>query len=164
MNLRRAHLRCCVFALTIALPGVAVEAQAARDSVLATVQEFFRSMEANDAAAAARILTSDGFSYATRKHGDSVTVRSRSFQSHLDRLRAAGDVVLERMWNPVVQVHETIGMVWTPYDLYVNGTFSHCGIDVFTLVQEREGWKISSVSYTVEPTGCAPSPLGPPKR
>lgn len=164
MTLRRAQLTCCTIAVAIASSSNAIEAQTPRDAVLATVQEFFRSMEANDAAAAARILTSDGFSYATRKLGDSVTVRSRSFQSHLDRLRAAGDVVRERMWNPVVQVHETVGMVWTPYDLYVNGTFSHCGIDVFTLVREREGWKISSVSYTVEPTGCASSPLGPPKR
>lgn len=164
MSLRRTRLLCCAFVLAIALPSGAVEAQAARDSVLATVQEFFRSMEANDAPAAARILTSDGFAYATRKSGDSVTVRSRSFQSHLDRLRAAGEVILERMWNPVVQVHETVAMVWTPYDLYVNGKFSHCGIDVFTLVQEREAWKIASVSYTVQPVGCAPSPLGPPKR
>lgn len=164
MNLRRAQLTCCTITAAIASLSNAIEAQTPRDSVVATVQEFFRSMEANDASAAARILTSDGFAYATRRHGDSVTVRSRSFQSHLDRLREARDVILERMWNPVVQVHETVAMVWTPYDLYVNGTFSHCGIDVFTLVREREGWKISSVSYTVQPTECAPSPLGPPKR
>lgn len=140
----------------------AARPQSARDSVVATVQEFFRSMEANDADAAQRIMLPDGQSVATRLSGDSSIVRRASFQSHFDRLRAARDVVLERMWTPTVQVHQTIATLWTPYDLYVNGTFSHCGVDAFTLVRTRAGWMISEVVYTIEPTGCAPSPLGPP--
>jgi hypothetical protein len=55
-------------------------------------------------------------------------------------------------------------MLWTPYDLYRNGSFSHCGVDAFTLVRGTRGWLVASVIYTIEPTGCAPSPLGPPAR
>ena len=53
-------------------------------------------------------------------------------------------------------------MVWAPYDFHVNGAFSHCGVDVFSLVRTAEGWRIAAVAYTVEREGCAPSPLGPP--
>jgi len=53
--------------------------------------------------------------------------------------------------------------VWTPYDFWVDGKFSHCGIDIFDLVKTAEGWKISGATYTVERTGCAASPLGPLK-
>jgi hypothetical protein len=67
------------------------------------------------------------------------------------------------MWNPEVRVHGPIASVWTAYDFWVDGKFSHCGVDVFDLVKTAEGWKISGGAYTVERTGCAPSPLGPLK-
>ncbi|MCC6930183.1 MAG: nuclear transport factor 2 family protein [Gemmatimonadaceae bacterium] len=134
----------------------------ARDSVVAVVQEFFRSMHDNDPAAAQRIMVDNGASFATRLSGDSAIMRSASFASHFDRLRAAKDTVLERMWDPTVHVHGSVAVVWTPYDLFVNGRFSHCGIDAFTLVRAGRTWKVASVSYTVEPAGCKPSPLGPP--
>ena len=53
-----------------------------------------------------------------------------------------------------VKVHGNIAMVWAPYDLWVNGAFTHCGVDVFTLIKKSSGWKIASVSYTVEHDGC----------
>jgi len=153
--------------LALALPATApqqLRAQSASDSVVAVVQEFFRSMEANDVEAAQRIMVPGGQSFATRRSGDSTIVRTATFQSHFERLRAARDTVLERIWSPTVQVHESIATLWAPYDLYVNGRFSHCGIDAFSLVRTSGRWLISGIIYTVEPTGCAPSPLGPPAR
>jgi hypothetical protein len=162
MTIRPFPALCC--ALSILLASRPSHAQTARDSVVATVQEFFTTMARNDAVGAARILTPDGVSYATRRSGDTVVVRSATFRSHIERLQAARDTILERMWSPTVEVHGTVAMLWTPYDLYRNGTFSHCGVDAFTLVRGTQGWLVSSVSYTIEPTGCAPSPLGPPRR
>jgi len=162
MTIRSFPALCCTLALLLSAPPA--RAQTAKDSVVATVQEFFRTMERNDAGGAERILTPDGVSYATRRVGDSVVVRSATFGAHLERLRAARDTILERMWNPTVEVHGTVAMLWTPYDLYRNGSFSHCGVDAFTLVRGTRGWLVASVIYTIEPTGCAPSPLGPPAR
>jgi hypothetical protein len=45
----------------------------------------------------------------------------------------------------------------------VDGKFSHCGVDAITLVRTDAGWRIASFVYTVEETGCAPSPLGAPQ-
>jgi hypothetical protein len=53
-----------------------------------------------------------------------------------------------------VQIHKQIAMVWAPYDLWVNKKFSHCGVDVFTLIKTNQGWKIASLIYTVEPDAC----------
>ena len=44
-----------------------------------------------------------------------------------------------------------IASVWTPYDFYINGEFSHCGVDLFYLVKE-EDWKIAHFGYTVTET------------
>ncbi|MBT8398233.1 MAG: hypothetical protein KJN92_14770, partial [Gemmatimonadetes bacterium] len=72
--------------------------------------------------------------------------------------------LLERMWEPVVKVEGRVAMVWTPYDFHLNGEFSHCGIDVFTLVDGGEGWQVASITYNVVREGCPPSPLGSPIR
>jgi len=163
--IRQTILIRCAGILALLAPPAPLHAQSARDSVVASVQEFFRSMQENDPAAAQRILLVDGISYSVRSAGDSSVVRRGTFESHLARLQAARDTVVERMWSPEVRVHGAIAMVWTPYDLYVNGRFSHCGVDAFSVVRTRAGWKIATVTYTVEPTGCAPSPLGPlPRR
>ena len=66
------------------------------------------------------------------------------------------------MWQPQVRVHKDIAAVWAPYDFWLDGTFSHCGIDSFELVRTPSGWKLTGGIYTVEREGCAPSPLGPP--
>jgi hypothetical protein len=71
--------------------------------------------------------------------------------------------MLERMWSPQVRVYKGIATLWAPYDFWLNGAFSHCGIDSFELAKTSEGWKLTSGIYTVERTGCTPSPLGPPQ-
>ena len=91
--------------------------------------------------------------------------------AHLDGLAVAGDdanqtceALLERMWNPAVRVHGGLADLWAPYDFHQGGRFSHCGVDSFSLVRGPNGWLVASITYTVEQTGCAPSPLGPPKK
>jgi hypothetical protein len=66
------------------------------------------------------------------------------------------------MWDARVKIHGPIAVVWTPYDFYRGGRFSHCGVDAFTLVRVAGGWRIATGTYTVEPAGCPASPLGRP--
>jgi hypothetical protein len=39
-------------------------------------------------------------------------------------------------------------LVFTPYEFYVNGRFSHCGTNVFTLVEKESKWKILALYDT----------------
>ena len=72
-------------------------------------------------------------------------------------------VLLERIWDPEVKIRGPIANVWTPYDFWIDGKFSHCGIDSFDLIKVDGQWKISGIMYTVE-SDCKPSPLGPLKK
>ena len=89
-------------------------------------------------------------------------MRSSTFEEFSASLQKCGRQMLERMWTPQVRVHKGIASVWAPYDFWLNGAFSHCGIDSFDLAKTPEGWKLTGGIYTMERTGCAPSPLGPP--
>ncbi len=56
-------------------------------------------------------------------------------------------VYRERYWDAVVLTEGNIASVWAPYDFYINGEFSHCGVDLFYLVKS-EDWKIAHFGYT----------------
>jgi hypothetical protein len=144
------------------LPSTA-SAQSARDSVLAVVDEFFRTMTARDSAGFAGVLRADGLTFSIVPAGDSVVIRRRTNDTDLAGLARGTEKWLERMWEPTVLVHNQLATVWTPYDFYRDGKFSHCGVDVFTLLRENGRWRIALTAYTVERTGCPPSPLGPPR-
>lgn len=52
----------------------------------------------------------------------------------------------EKILNYSIQVDGTMAHVWTPYEFYINGKFSHSGVNAFTLFKENgpkaSGWKI----------------------
>lgn len=143
---------------------VSVSAQTnERAAVLAAVQQFFDAMTAKDAAATERVLMPDGRFVSFRTVDGKLTIRSASNQDYIKNLPSFKQKWRERMWKPKVTIHGPIANVWTPYDFWIDGKFSHCGIDSFDMVKVDGQWKIAGGSYTVEETGCKPSPLGPLK-
>ena len=147
-----------LLALTAAAPA---RAQSQRDSVVATVNEFFRAMTAHDSVTLGRVQMPGGVHFAARVQGDSVAINRGTAEDFARRIGAMQDAIVERMWEPTVLVHGPLAVVWAPYDIHRNREFVHCGIDAFTLLRSPTGWKVATVSYTAEPTGCKPSPLGP---
>lgn len=72
--------------------------------------------------------------------------------------------ITERGFRPEARVSGPVAMVWYPYDLYVDGQWSHCGVDVFTLIRTDGKWRISTMSWSAEqPPACEKHPDGPPK-
>lgn len=70
---------------------------------------------------------------------------------------------VERMWDPRVRVRGPIATVWAPYDFYIGGVFSHCGVDTLQLVKTGGEWKAQSVLYSRrQPPACPLHPEGPP--
>jgi Putative lumazine-binding len=134
---------------------------ATRDSILATVQSFFSAMEAKDTIRLRDLMLSDGHTLAVVTRNDSTRVSTRSSTEFITRLPQSPQRWRERIWDPQVLIHESLAVVWAPYDFYLDSTFSHCGVDSFTLVRTMNGWRVVDAAFTIEPTGCAPSPLGP---
>jgi hypothetical protein len=59
-----------------------------------------------------------------------------------------------------VLVNDLMAVFWAPYDFYIDGEFSHCGVDVFDLIKLDGQWKLANSMYTVISSGCPKSPLG----
>jgi hypothetical protein len=107
-------------------------------------------------------MLADGLLVAMVRTEEGWQLRAQPHAAFLRSLAAGRQPLLERMWSPEVRVHGPVATVWTPYDFYVDGEFSHCGVNVFTLVRADGRWQVAGVAYTVERADCPPSPLGPP--
>jgi hypothetical protein len=157
-----------VIATIVALTAVAasVSAQSATaetDAVLKTVQTFFDTMTAQDVEGARAVLQPQGRFHAMSLRDGKPDVRAFSNEEYFAILQASKQKMRERIWNPEVTVHGLIATLRAPYDFWIDGKLSHCGVDAFDLIKTEEGWKIAGGVYTVE-NDCAPSPLGPLKQ
>ena len=130
-------------------------------NVIATAQKLFDAMLAHDADAARAIILPEGRLAGANDEGKVTSMTLEAFAARLPTIKGK---MLERMWNPKVQISGRIAHLWADYDFHLDGKFNHCGIDSFSFVKAADGWKIVSVEDTRETTGCQPSPLGPPNK
>jgi hypothetical protein len=100
----------------------------------------------------------------TTINGQSATAKHRVRTRAAERAVTMNAAIVERGFNATALVSAAMATVWLPYDLYVNGAWSHCGVDVFTMVRTAGAWKIATLAYTIEqPPACAKHPAGPPR-
>jgi len=52
-------------------------------------------------------------------------------------------------WGSILIDHE-IATAWVPYEFYLNGKFTHKGVDVFLLQKVGEDWKIQTLMYNMQ--------------
>lgn len=60
----------------------------------------------------------------------------------------------ERILDYTISIDGNLANVWTPYEFWVNDTFSHCGANSFTLVKTNDGWKIQHIIDSRRRSGC----------
>ncbi len=149
--------------IVAAMPG-AVRAQSTEDekAVIAIADSALAAISRGDAAAFTDLMIPEAMLYPTSTRGGVTIYRARTREAQ----RAANfSGVVERGFAPMARVSGGVAMVWMPYDLYVNGNWSHCGADVFTLVKGAGIWRIASMAWSAEqPPVCERHPAGPPAR
>lgn len=79
-----------------------------------------------------------------------------------DFLKAIAKRPVDQKWNErlldySIQVDDTMANVWTPYEFWLNGDFSHCGVNSFQLFNDNGQWKIIYLIGTRRRSVCNPS-------
>jgi hypothetical protein len=134
-----------------------------RAAVLETVRELFRALGSRDLARIEELHLPQALTVTSRSAGESEYPAVRTVPEVLESIGSVTVPMLERMWDAEVRVDGDIASVWTPYDFWVDGSFSHCGHDAVHLVRVNGSWRISAVTYTVaQPPECRTHPDGPP--
>jgi len=60
----------------------------------------------------------------------------------------------EKLLDYKVQIDGNLAHVWTPYEFWLNGNFSHCGANAFTLAKTDDGWKIIHLIDSRRKSSC----------
>jgi len=152
-----------VFAVVLlAVPAIAQD-NAEHKAVIAVAESALAAITRGDMTAFTDLMLSEAvlFSTSTRDGVSRYRLRTRAEQ----RAAPMNSKVTERGFRPEARVNGPLAMVWYPYDLYLDGKWSHCGVDVFTLIKNDGQWRIATMSWSAEqPPACEKHPDGPPKQ
>lgn len=64
------------------------------------------------------------------------------------------DVWFEKILSYDIKIDGNLASVWTPYEFYRNGEFSHCGVNSFQLFNNNGAWQIVYLVDTRRRQGC----------
>ncbi|MEO1656877.1 MAG: hypothetical protein AAFR65_04080 [Pseudomonadota bacterium] len=144
----------------ISLPLVAAlalsAASAEEERVLDLLDRFFVALERADLNVMRSIVDENADVTTLIPDNDgTVVVNTVTRDGWLAGLDGMEGVIVELYWSPKVEI-SPIGLshAWVPYVVEVNGKRSHCGVDAFTMVERPEGWRISDIHFTRDPSGC----------
>lgn len=143
------------FAIGIA-NTILVKAQTKEDEVKAVITKMFSAMRSADSLGVMQ-------SFALGAHMETIsitkdksdTIRSNTVAQFASSIKKQPAGALdERITFGAVSIDDKLAHVWTPYQFYFNGNFSHCGVNSFTLVQINGAWKIQHIIDTRRKENC----------
>lgn len=124
-------------------------------AVLEALDGYLRALSASDLTEMAARQAPDGMTYrATRNAQGQWDVVERPQTFWLDPYNDPEAAYRARYWSPTVLVRGPIAVVWTPYEFWLNGETSHCGVELVNFVKLDGQWKVSASTWTVEPQAC----------
>lgn len=149
-------MKCFWVLLTTLVFSLTLNAQSTEDSVKAVVNTLFDGMK-NANAALLKSAFSDNAVLQTisrNKEGKVVVATENidEFASFVSKLKR--DSADERIQFETIKIDGPLAVVWTPYNFYLNGKFSHCGVNSFQLVRFDGLWKIQYIIDTRRRQGC----------
>jgi hypothetical protein len=120
--------------------------------VIGVVQKVFDAIATHDGEMLRATMLPDARIYVVRETG---AASSTALADMIASVSNGKLPMLERFTSPPqVLIRGRIGQVWGEYEFLLDGKFSHCGVDTATLFRTAVGWKISTLSYSVERAGC----------
>ncbi|WP_339706620.1 nuclear transport factor 2 family protein [Algoriphagus aquimarinus] len=142
-----------ILALTLCFDCFSQEVETAEvAAVKSVVNQFFESLEKQDTVLLKQVAFMEGQIWTVNNTVSPARQRMRFFSDDLKSLISKNSY-LETPKSMDVKIHEGMAMAWVPYEFRLNGEFSHCGVDVFTLIKKDDAWKIINLSYTIEKEG-----------
>ena len=146
-------------ALVAATPALAqAPAEPAQDAISA-VRSFTDAFDRGDEAGMTSLITPDAQVVLVRPFEEGDVVRSLPLADLAARIAGSPADLKEPIAIKNVMVDGPVAMVWADFSLFVDGSRSHCGVDIFTLVQQEGAWKIATITYShiTEPCDEAPA-------
>ena len=132
-----------------------LQAQTARDSIIATLNTFFEGMKKADTTLLKSSLSESAILQTISEKGGNTSVRNENLSDVIKSIgQLAPGAADEKIEIGTLLIDAGLASVWTPYKFYYKEKFSHCGVNSFQLVRMNNTWKIQYIIDTRRTTGC----------
>lgn len=144
------------FVFLLTLIGFQLVAYAQTEAIQKPIAALFEGMRKNDSVLIRSAFTPDAIMQTIVKNKDGqAEVRSVKMSDFVTAVtRPHKDIYDERITYDMIKTDGDLAIVWTPYRFYVGGTFSHCGVNSFQLVNINGEWKIQYIIDTRRKDDC----------
>ncbi|WP_262420334.1 nuclear transport factor 2 family protein [Flagellimonas meishanensis] len=129
----------------------------AQEEVKRTITAFFDGFHKQDSSLIKSLVADRVVLQTTGKDREGKTrFRTEEFSGFLKSICSIPDSIVfeEKLTSFSIQVDRTMANAWVGYEFWINGEFSHCGINSFQLVDFDGDWKIIYLIDTRGREGC----------
>ena len=114
------------------------------------IETFFEAFHQKDTTSLKYFFTIDARLVSVQNSLNGIRTKEESIEDFIQAIGSIPDDLSfeERLLDFNTVDASGMTLVFTPYEFYVNGSFSHCGTNVFTLVKKESKWKILALYDT----------------
>lgn len=159
----RNHLILCLAFFFLFQAGSVKADSSEREAILGVMDRAFAAVQSLRPDDWRAIQLAEGTTLSFRQHPDGqpgkLEMRISNNEEFIADLEPDGRDNIER-WtgDPTVLIRGPIAVVWGEYEFWIDGEFSHCGVDSADLVKIDGEWKVANFMWTVEREGCPTAP------
>lgn len=109
------------------------------------IETFFEGLHKGDSSIMKTTLHKSFRSQTTDTNKEGLKrLRSQTRQGLLSGVakKPSSVTYLEKLLSYDIKIDGNLASVWTPYEFYLNGNFSHCGANSFQLFNNNGKWEI----------------------
>ena len=146
-----------VFLFALLLSGYSyLQAQSTEDSVKNTINLLFEGMKNSDPSVLKKAFSDSAILQTIGRNKEGKTIiRNEKIDAFAESVSKAPKGALdERIQFETIKIDGPLAIVWTPYQFYYDGKFSHCGVNSFQLVRINGEWRIQYLIDTRRRDNC----------
>ncbi|KUJ52605.1 nuclear transport factor 2 family protein [Chryseobacterium sp. JAH] len=129
-----------LFAVLMFLSSFCFAQNTDQNAVKETVERLFVGMKSADTTIIKSVFADAAILQTITKNN---TVKTDKVQDFVDSIsKLSKNDADERIKFEAVHIDGSLASVFTPYEFYFKGKFSHCGANSFQLVKQNNIWKI----------------------
>ncbi|MEP0211914.1 MAG: nuclear transport factor 2 family protein [Cellulophaga sp.] len=137
--------------------NVFVSAQANEVDVKNTINLFFDAFHKQDSMQLKAVATNTVIlqTIGVDKDGNTV-LKTENYSDFIKNIVSIPKEVnfREKLTSYSIKVDGDMANAWTEYEFWLNGKFSHCGVNSFQLFKDKGKWKIIYLIDTRRKKGC----------
>ena len=125
--------------------GISAQNKSEERAVKKVISTFFDGLHKGDSALLKSTLHQDlkiQTTFTNKKGKKELRTQTKAQLLKGVASKKSADKYLEKLLSYTIKIDGNLASVWTPYEFYFNGNFSHCGANSFQLFNNNGKWEV----------------------